>query len=186
MIRFKALDSSTWNDFVELFGEKGACGGCWCMNWRLSKKEFDQNKGDGNKNAMYEMVEEGIPLGVIGYQNNKPFGWCSVSPRDFFVRLENSRIHARIDDTDVWSISCLFLSKEYRQKGFSEKMIAAAVNYASQLGAYWVEAYPFDNTREKNPDPFVWTGISSAYYKVGFKEVARRSPNRPVLRIKVM
>lgn len=156
------------------------------MNWRVSKKEFEANKGEGNKNAIHEMIEEGVPLGIIAYADNKPFGWCSVAPRDFFVRLENSKIHARIDDVDVWSISCLFLAKEFRQQGYSEKLIAAAVNYASQLGAYHVEAYPFDNTETKKPDPFVWTGISSAYYKVGFVEVARRSANRPILRIKVM
>ena len=36
-----SLDSTRWDDFEELFGEKGACGGCWCMSWRLKKSVFE-------------------------------------------------------------------------------------------------------------------------------------------------
>ena len=28
------LDISRWSDFEFLFGDRGACGGCWCMSWR--------------------------------------------------------------------------------------------------------------------------------------------------------
>ena len=29
----------TWRDLETLFGEKGACGGCWCMAWRVPAPE---------------------------------------------------------------------------------------------------------------------------------------------------
>ena len=38
---FKALTIDSWNDFERLFGERGACGGCWCMYWRLRNKDFE-------------------------------------------------------------------------------------------------------------------------------------------------
>ncbi|HEB84575.1 MAG TPA: N-acetyltransferase, partial [Bacteroidetes bacterium] len=28
------LSPERWGDFEALFGERGACGGCWCMYWR--------------------------------------------------------------------------------------------------------------------------------------------------------
>ena len=31
------LDITRWKDFETLFGERGACGGCWCMSWRHCK-----------------------------------------------------------------------------------------------------------------------------------------------------
>jgi hypothetical protein len=32
------------------------------------------------------------------------------------------------------------------------------------------------------PDAFVWTGLEQSFLRVGFIEVARRSPKRPILR----
>jgi hypothetical protein len=32
------------------------------------------------------------------------------------------------------------------------------------------------------PDAFAWTGISAAFQSAGFKEVARRSETRPIMR----
>ena len=28
------------SDFEELFGANGACGGCWCMFWRLPRRDL--------------------------------------------------------------------------------------------------------------------------------------------------
>jgi len=40
------LSPALWPALVELFGPRGACGGCWCMYWRLEKGErWDDLKG---------------------------------------------------------------------------------------------------------------------------------------------
>ena len=52
-----ALDGARWKDFELLFGERGACGGCWCMWWRLGKSEFESGKGDLNKLSMKAIVD---------------------------------------------------------------------------------------------------------------------------------
>ena len=57
-ITFKNLKMDTWQDFERLFGEKGACGGCWCMYWRLRSKDFEKGKGAGNKRGMKKLVKE--------------------------------------------------------------------------------------------------------------------------------
>jgi hypothetical protein len=137
-----SLDNSIWNDFEELFGEKGACGGCWCMSWRLKKSEFEVQKGSGNKNAMKNLVEKNEVIGVLAYVDDKPIGWCAVAPRDKYIRLENSRVFKRIDDELVWSITCLYLSKSFRRKGVSSELIKAAVNYCRLNEVKIVEAYP--------------------------------------------
>jgi len=31
-LAFEPLTRSNWDKFVGLFGEKGACGNCWCMD----------------------------------------------------------------------------------------------------------------------------------------------------------
>jgi GNAT superfamily N-acetyltransferase len=177
-----SLVSSIWNDFEELFGEKGACGGCWCMSWRLKKSEFEGQKGSGNKNAMKSIVKKNEVVGVIAYIDDKPIGWCAVAPRDKYVRLESSRVFKRIDDEPVWSITCLYLSKAFRRKGVSSELIKAALSYCRLNGVKVVEAYPTVPYDSKVPDAFLWTGIPDSYKKAGFQVVERRSKWKIMMR----
>jgi N-acetylglutamate synthase-like GNAT family acetyltransferase len=178
---FSPLTSTHWNDFVELFGDKGACGGCWCMTWRLKAAEYDKQKGEGNKKAMKELVRKVSP-GIIAYTGGKVVGWCAVAPRSEYRRLETSRILKPVDNREVWSVSCFFIHKQYRQKGLSLQLLKATVDFAILKGAKIVEGYPVENGKSKMPDVFAWTGFSSIFIKAGFKEVERRSESRPIMR----
>ena len=41
-MKIRELSPELWPAFEALFGEKGACAGCWCMFWRTEKGEsFD-------------------------------------------------------------------------------------------------------------------------------------------------
>ena len=147
---FKPLTEETWPNIKALFGEQGACGGCWCMYWRLTHKEYENNKGVKNKEKLHALVKKGRPLGVLAFDQDIPVGWCSTSPRRSLVRLKNSRLFKRIDEKPVWSISCLFIKKEYRRKGLSKYIIQAASNFAFNEGATIIEAYPHDIQRENH------------------------------------
>jgi GNAT superfamily N-acetyltransferase len=171
-----------WRDLETLFGERGACGGCWCMAWRLPRKEWDAGKGARNKKALKKIVAKGEVPGIIGYVNDEPVAWCAVAPREVYSFLERSRVLKPIDDEPVWSISCLFVLKPYRRKGVSVQMLEGAVEFARSRGAGIVEGYPVEPYDARTPDPFIWTGTPSAFRKAGFKEAARRSKTRPIMR----
>lgn len=179
---FKELTIDSWKDFERLFGERGACGGCWCMYWRLRNKDFENQKGSGNKNSMKKLVKNKEQIGIIMYLDNEPIGWCSVAPRNNFIRLENSRILKPIDDELVWSIVCFFIDKGYRRKGYSVKMLKEVIKITKEKGAKILEGYPNDPKSDNMPAAFAWTGISSAFVNAGFKEEARRSETRPIMR----
>lgn len=176
------LDSTKWEDFELLFGPKGACGGCWCMSWRLKKSEFELGKGEPNKYSMKDIVYRDKPAGVLAYVDDKPIGWCAVAPREVFKRLENSRVLKRIDEESVWSITCLFIEKAFRKKGVSTELIKGAIEYARLKGANIVEAYPVFPYNNNVPDAFLWTGIPMAFEKAGFVEAIRRSKQKPIMR----
>ena len=179
---FKELTIDSWKDFEILFGERGACGGCWCMYWRLRNKDFESQKGSGNKNSMKKLVKNKEQIGIIMCSDNEPIGWCSVAPRKDFIRLGNSRIFKPIDDKLVWSIVCFFIDKGYRRKGYSVKMLQEVIKITEEKGAKILEGYPNDPKSDNMPAAFAWTGISSAFVNAGFKEVARRSETRPIMR----
>jgi GNAT superfamily N-acetyltransferase len=178
---FQPLTPGRWNDLTALFGERGACGGCWCMSWRLKRADFDKNKGDPNQRAFKKLVDQGAPTGVLAYAAGVPIGWCSVAPRQDFLRLEQHRTLKRLDDQPVWSIVCLFVAKPWRAQGVSVALLKAAADWARSQGALLVEGYPTE-PGQKLPDPFVWTGLASAFRRAGFNEVARPSKTRPIFR----
>ncbi len=180
-LTYHTLTQERWKDFEKLFGERGACGGCWCMSWRLKRAVFEQQKGAANKRAMKKIVSSGEIPGLIAYVGDEPIAWCSVAPREVFPRLENARTLKRIDDKPVWSVVCFFIAKPYRRRGVSSLLLGAAVDYARRSGASIVEGYPFE-PKQKLPDPFVWTGLVSSFEAAGFKEAARRSASRPIMR----
>ncbi len=182
MIQVESLTVERWKDFVDLFGSRGACGGCWCMFPRLTRSEYEKKKGAGNRQAMRRIVRSGPPPGVVGYLDGEPVGWCSIAPRESFSSLGRSRILKPVDDRPVWSIVCLFIAKEQRGRGVSVAMVKGAVDWARQQGARIVEAYPVEPRKSPMPAVFAYTGIASAYESAGFREVARRSETRPIMR----
>ncbi|HEY6504704.1 MAG TPA: GNAT family N-acetyltransferase [Chitinophagaceae bacterium] len=187
---FQPLGPATWNDFVELFGDKGACGGCWCMTWRLKAADYEKQKGEGNKKAMQQLVKKKKPLGILAFGENKAVGWCAVAPGSEYIRLKTSRVLKPVDDQPVWIVSCFFIQKNFRNKGLSTLLLKAAIDFAISKGANIIEGYPIDpkpppvgEVRRELPDVFAWTGLSSTFKKAGFSEVTRRSETRPIMRI---
>ena len=106
--------------------------------------------------------------------------------QDRFPALLSSRIPQPVDDQQCWSIACLFIKKPLRKKGVSTELILVAVVYAKSQGAELLEGYPVEPKVEQQiPAAFAWTGISKAFISAGFREIVRRSPTRPVMRLEL-
>ena len=181
-LTFRPATSERWADLETLFGARGACGGCWCMWWRESRREFVANKGDGNRRALRKIVLNGGAPGILAYDGGEAVGWCAIAPRDAYPRLGSSRILKPVDAAPVWSVTCFFVAKPYRRSGVTVGLLQAAIGHARKHGAQIVEGYPVDHGKGSLPDPFVYTGLASAFRKAGFTEVARRSATRPIMR----
>ena len=182
-LTFEPLTKRNWGKFVKLFGDKGACGNCWCMYYRLKKSDFQDGKvDDGNKNAMKEIVWEDKPAGILGLYEGEAIAWCAFAPREDFIRLENSRVHKRIDDKAVWSIPCFFINKGFRRLGVSVQLLKGVIQYAKEKRIGIIEAYPTIPTQEKLPDSFAWIGLYKSFERAGFEIADRTSKNRPMVR----
>lgn len=183
-VRVEPLTPARWADLEALFGPKrGAYGGCWCMWWRLSSKDFGQSTREARKSAFREMVEANAPLGVLAYAGDDCAGWCAVAPRSDLPKLNRSRV-AKSDQDDlagIWMINCFFIDRPYRKSGLMVPLIEGAVNYARENGARSVEACPIEPNRTLQWSEG-YVGIHSAFQNAGFEEVARRSPTRPLMR----
>ena len=181
-VNIKPLTLSIWTDFEKLFGPRGAYGGCWCMWWRLPRKEFEENQGEQNRKAMKSIVESGGIPGILAYIDEEPCGWCSVAPRESFESLQRSRVLKPIDDQEVWSIVCFFIHKQHKGKNLGLKLIEGAIEYVKSQGGKIIEAYPTILKSDKAPPVSTFMGIPKIFKKAGFVEVHRPSPSKVIMR----
>ena len=158
------------------------------MAYRLSGSQAPPPAGttraEANRTQLKKLVEAGRPPGLIGYRDKVPVGWVSVGPREEYARLARSPVMKPVDDQPVWSVICFVVPAEYRGQGVAQALLAGAVAYAKKHGAKLLEAYPVDRP-SRSKDDFMWFGAKSMYDKAGFSEVARRKPQRPVVRLRL-
>lgn len=178
----RPLTAERWADFVELFGPRGACAGCWCMYPRLTAAEWNARRGDSNRGAMKRVVESGEPPGMLAYDGGRAVGWIALAPRKAYVRLERSRILEPVDDLPVWSVPCFFVAREARGRGLTVALLRAACDHVAARGGRVIEGYPVDTKGKAYAPTFAWHGLLAAFRSAGFTEVARRSPTRPIMR----
>ncbi len=149
---------------------------------RLTRADFARGKGGPNRRALQRIVKAGPPPGVLAYVDGVPAGWCAVSPREVLRRLERSRVMAPVDNRPVWTVTCFFIGRAYRGHGLAVRLLRAAMALAARHGGRLVEGHPTDTRDKRTPGVFLWTGIADTFRRAGFREVARRSPTRPVMR----
>jgi GNAT superfamily N-acetyltransferase len=150
---------------------------------RISRLQYERDKGEGNRRAFRAIVESGPPPGVLAYAGGDPVGWCAIGPRRDFSVLGRSRVLAPLDDLPVWSVTCFFIRKDHRRRGLSVALLREAVVFAARHGATIVEGYPVEPRKPEVPPVFAHTGLASAFRDAGFVEVARRSQTRPIMRL---
>jgi GNAT superfamily N-acetyltransferase len=151
------------------------------MWWRLPRARWTAGKGPGNRRALRRIVEAGGVPGLLAYDGDEPVGWVAVEPREAYPVLGRSRTLAAVDGQPVWSVPCFFVGRARRGTGVTRALLEAAVRHARSRGARIVEGYPVEY-RGGVADAWVFTGAASTFRKAGFREVARRSPTRPIFR----
>jgi GNAT superfamily N-acetyltransferase len=177
-LEIRPLTPDLWPALLDLFGENGACNGCWCMYWRIGRA-YQKRPRQVNKAAFHEVVKNGPPPGLLAFHGDLAVGWCQLTPRDAVPQLDRVWRLRRVDDVPVWSISCFYIRKGFRRQGVTSALIAAALKTARRVGAPALEAYPLDANLTPSSS---WTGYASTFARAGFKIVSRRTPPRPIMR----
>lgn len=183
---FKEVTSSLWPDFERLFGQNGACGGCWCQWWRLPKggRLWEETRGAKARKMMRALFKNGDITGLLAYDGATPVGWCSYGPRSVFPRLDRTRAYRRDDSDEVWSINCFFIDRHYRRQGLARSMLKAALAFMKKRKVQRVEGYPVTLTKDGRqlPPAFSYQGPLKIFQEAGFEIIQQLSPSRPLVR----
>ncbi|MHB8873350.1 MAG: GNAT family N-acetyltransferase [Myxococcaceae bacterium] len=184
-LEIRDLTASLWPDYVKLFGKNGACGGCWCMSWRVPKGEkWADLKGEKARRRMKGLIEGGEAHGVIAYADGEPVGWCAYGRRPDFARLDRAPSLACDDAGKVWSLPCFFVKSGFRGQGVATALLAGALKMMKQHGARLAEGYPAKPPKSGEPLPaaFAWTGTRSLFAAAGFEVVGNRDGGKQRVR----
>jgi GNAT superfamily N-acetyltransferase len=175
-LRYIPVDQSNWTDLEKLFESKGGPHNCWCMVWRNMVEGTDRASKIDKKASLQDYVENQKPVGLLCYDDAEPIAWCSIAPRESYRELSGDN-----SLSDVWSLVCFYIKRDYRQKGISDQLIQEAIQYAKDNGAKYVEAYPVD------PDSpsYRFMGFKPMFEKQGFDLKHKAGQRRYAMTIKI-
>jgi GNAT superfamily N-acetyltransferase len=174
------LTAAHWPALEDLFGKAGASNGCWCMYWRIGPRYAGRPRED-NRSDLRQFAESGPPPGLLAFDGGTAVGWCELAPRADLGWLAHARYAQPVDDLPVWSVPCFYVRRTHRGRGVMGALIEVAILVAARNGAPALEAYPVD-TAVPGHTRNLFPGVASAFTRHGFRVVARRKPDRPVMR----
>ncbi len=169
-----------WPALEDLFGKAGASNGCWCMYWRIGPG-YHERPREQNRADLRQLTASGQPPGLLAFDGDVAVGWSELAPRTELKWLAHARYLRPVDDLPVWSLACFYIRRSHRRLGVVDALIDAGVQVAATAGAPAVEAYPVD-TGVPSHTRNLFPGTASAFSRHGFAVVARRKPDRPVMR----
>jgi len=176
----RPLTAQQWPALEDLFGRAGASNGCWCMYWRIGPRYRERPRED-NKRDLERLARSGPAPGLLAFDAGTAVGWCELAPRADLDWLAHSRYFRPVDELPVWSVPCFYIRRTHRGQGVMGTLIEAAVAVAASAGAPALEAYPVD-TAVPGHTRNLFLGVASVFAQRGFQVVARRQPDRLVMR----
>jgi GNAT superfamily N-acetyltransferase len=183
-ITVRALTPEDWPIVAKLFGANGACGGCWCMWWRVPRggKLWKESQGAKNRDAFRRLIRAGKVHAVLAFAGDDPVGWCCFGPKETFPRMQRIRALQHESAEGTWSIVCFYIPSRWRCRGVATALVQAATTRALELGAKAAEGYPVVPKEEgsRMPGAFAWTGVPALFERAGYEEMEREGSTRPV------
>ena len=129
------------------------------------------------KESMRQRIAGGGRVGLLAYVDGEPAAWCSVAPRETFVRLGGVE-EPDEDPAAVWSLTCFYVRNAFRHRGLMDRLIEEAARHAREHGASVIEAYPV----EPDSPGYRFCGFVPVFEAHGFSEVGRTGLRRHVMR----
>ena len=144
-----------------------------------------------NRHDLRDLAASGPPPGLLAFDSDGggdghrdgavAVGWAELAPRADLEWLGRARYLQPVDDLPVWSLPCFYVRRTHRDRGVMGALIEAAIGVAAAAGAPALEAYPVD-TQAPGHSRNLFPGTASAFARHGFEVVARRKPDRPMMR----
>lgn len=170
---------------------------CHCQYWSFAgdHREWQlrlATEPELNARALEVGLGSGELLGVLaeagvagaGEGSPEVVGWSRLARSSDLDRLYRGRLYRGLpcfqgDRSGVMTVGCVLVAPKLRRRGIARRLLGAQVEYARQLGARALEAFPRGATDVSDGEQ--WMGPLTIYRELGFV-TAHDFPPYPVLR----
>ena len=103
VVTVRRATADRWHDLEALFGERGACGGCWCQFWNQPRAQYLAGKGEPNHRAFRRQVEArrvevARQTRQVSWLQNNP-EYLGIYARDKFDLMKEGETVFRMEPT---------------------------------------------------------------------------------------
>lgn len=163
----RALDESTWDDYVALVERNGGMvSGCWCMAFHPEGVDRS-TAGTVSRDRKLQRVRDGSAHAALVFSGDDCVGWTQFGPPAELPRIKGRVAYEKgVTVLPDWRIGCCFVGKGNRRQGVAAAGLAGALDLIAALGGGTVEGYPEDATSV--PAGFLFNGALSTYEQLGF------------------
>lgn len=177
----RRLTPDTFDDFAEFMADRAftdnpGWAGCYCWfpYWDPASGDFDERSPDDNRAAMAEAVGAGRASGYLAYAGDRVVGWVNSAPRERYPQL------AALpgDGTGTAATPCFTIDPEWRGRGITARLLAAAVEGARADGLTRMEAAPV--AQPKTPAER-YRGTVELFEAAGYAKVAELPSGNPIM-----
>lgn len=181
----RALSTETWANFERLAAKhNGVWGGCWCTYFHPRSPDRERSS-ESNKCLKKTLVEAGTARAALVFDGEQCVAWCQFgTPAELPNIYHRKETEARLGTPD-WRITCIFVDRDYRNKGLSAVALAGALELIAGLGGGLVESYPEEPGEKRKSASLLYNGTRQVFERAGFKDEGRKGLNHRVMRKQV-
>jgi hypothetical protein len=94
----------------DAFADHPEWGFCYCRlhHFPHAQRDWRETTGCENREAVIDLILNGVLRGFLAYSENKPVGWCNAGPR---VRMTTTPDYEEPDADVIGSIMCFVIAK---------------------------------------------------------------------------
>jgi GNAT superfamily N-acetyltransferase len=175
----KALDESTWDDFVAMVERNGGLfSGCWCCWFHPQIREPDES----NRDYKERMVREGIAHAALVFVEGEAIAWAEYGAPDELPNIHHRKQYLEgVVTPPDFRITCINVDKRHRRVGYAAVALRGALDLIAQAGGGLVEGYPQDTPGRKMNPSFLYNGTRHMYEDAGFTYDRAKGKNHCVM-----
>lgn len=177
------LTTHTWDAFDRLVERhNGIFSGCWCIYFHPECAERGKTY-EGNRALKRKLVETGKAHAALVMIGDEAVAWAEYGTPDELPTIHHRKQYlAEADLLPDYRITCIFVDRRYRRKGFAKIALAGALDLIAAQGGGVVEGYPHEVGEKKMNNSFVYNGTRTMYENVGFEFVRPKGLRNTVMR----
>lgn len=177
------LAPATWEAFAAMVERhNGIFGGCWCIYFHPDCAE--RGKGyDGNRALKKTLVDAGQAHAALVMVGDEAIAWAEFGTPEELPNIHHGKQYlAEADLMPDFRITCIFVDKRYRRRGFARVALTGALDLIAARGGGVVEGYPHEIGEKRMSNSFVYNGTRAMYEQAGFEFIRAKGLRNTVMR----